>query len=283
MSLFIDRRERDLYPVVCKFDVEVVLTELEFGDCMFEGLGPGPGQEQVLVGIERKKLSDLVNSMKERRLSGWQLRGMSRAYDYRVLVTEGQWRPGPAGELEEWRYDPRTKKFGWCTFYKSGAAGDRAAVSYAQLLGYLTGLELRGNVVWRRTRDIVETAAQYVALYRNFQVPWESHHSHEQVYTGGGVMPVKGHGSGWAEEHEHDLAYGKYGRGRVTCVQQDPSTLWRMAAQLPGVDRRAEAVSRHFKTVKAMAEAGVEEWMEVEGIGKKTAAAVVRAITEEGR
>lgn len=62
----------------------------------------------------------------------------------------------------------------------------------------------------------------------------------------------------------------------------EPNTLWRMAAQLPGVDRRAQAVAGHFRTVRDMANATEKEWEEVPGIGKKTAEAAVRAITEEG-
>ena len=95
MCIFIDDRETDLIPVLSKLDVPSQAVRLEYGDVMWEGLGPN--HSEVLVGCERKKLSDLVNSMKDRRLSGHQLRGMSQAYDYRLLWTEGQWRPGQDG------------------------------------------------------------------------------------------------------------------------------------------------------------------------------------------
>jgi ERCC4-type nuclease len=55
-----------------------------------------------------------------------------------------------------------------------------------------------------------------------------------------------------------------------------------MASQLPGIDRRAEKVAEHFGSVRAMVEAGEKEWQAIEGIGKVTARAVVRAIREEG-
>ena len=295
--LFCDRRETDAIPILSKLDVPITVVELPFGDYMWEGLGPG--RSEVLVGVERKKLSDLVNSMKDRRLSGHQLRGLSVAVDFRLLLTEGQWRPGNDGSIEEWKYQPHTKKFGWATFYKSGALGDRSSVSYYQLLGYLTGLELRGNVIWRRTRDIHETAVQIVGLYKNFQDPWESHHSHEQVWCG--AIPIKGHGGGWAVEHGHDETFT--GRGRVTVMQGDPTTLWRMAAQLPGIDTRAEKVANHFGTVFDMAMAGLPDndkerirewlishpreveraWKAIDGVGPAISKAASQAVLMKGK
>lgn len=254
------------------------------GDCMFLGNGP---TGECSVGCERKKLSDLINSMKDRRLSGAQLRRMWQTYDYVFLFTEGEWQPGSGGAIEELRYDPYLSKikgkrsYSWQPFYKNGTANERYAVSYNQLMGYLTGLELRGGVVWRRTKNVKETAAQYVALYKNFNdVAWKDHHSHDQVYCGD--VPAKAHGSGWGRPHDHDTDYVKPGRGRAMITQENPTTLWRMASQLPGIDRRAEKVAAHFGTVRAMAEATEEQWREIDGVGKVIAAAAVRAITEVG-
>lgn len=54
-------------------------------------------------------------------------------------------------------------------------------------------------------------------------------------------------------------------------------------AILPGVGQtKAKRVSDHFKTVRAMVTATEESWQEIEGIGKKTAKAIVQSMDEEG-
>jgi ERCC4-type nuclease len=53
----------------------------------------------------------------------------------------------------------------------------------------------------------------------------------------------------------------------------------KIAAQLPAVGfERAVAVAQHFASVSDMINAGFEEWVEVPGIGKVIAKAVVAAI-----
>ena len=266
--LILDRRETDLEPILRRHDVEVVVSELEFGDLLFTGNGP---DGECMVGVERKRLSDLVNSMKDRRLSGHQLAGLWRSVDYVFLFLESVFRPGPHGEIEELRGRD------WRPFYSVGKGG--SAIAYAQVQSYLTSLEMLGNVVVRRSPNMNATAAQYAALYSWFQKPWGQHHAHSQIYTN---TPEKGHGTGWGTPHAHDEEFGKYGRGRAIVVGKPPSTCWRMASQLPGIDRRAEKVAEHFGSVRAMVEAGEKEWATIDGIGKITARAVVRAIREEG-
>src|SRR5580692_10605470 len=257
LMLLIDRRERNsLDKEISRLGVEVETTELEFGDCSFTGNGEaGP----CVVGCERKRLTDLVNSMKNRRLSGHQLRGMWTAYDYCFLFAESVFRPGPGGEIEE------LVGRDWRPAYGSGAG---SAISYRQLTSYLTSLELCGNVIVRRTGSVRETAAQMAALWHWFNdKSWSQHHAHDQVYS---KVPgvKKGHGSGWAEPHEHSR---EWGRGRSAVLPNGeadhPSTLWLMAAQLPGIDRRAEKVAAYFRTVRAMANADETDWEGIDGIG----------------
>lgn len=249
--------------------------ELEYGDVMFTGNGPD-GEGTAMIGCERKRLSDLVNSMKDRRLSGLQLRGMWTTYDFVFLFIEDLWRPGPAGEIETFTRG-RDGKWGWYPFYSRDH--ERSAISYRQVISYLTTLELIGKVTVRRSGYIGETARQIAALWCWFnEKGWGEHKSHDQIYTN---TPAKGHGSQWAREHTHDENYGRQ-RARLFDVKGDPTTLWRMATQLPGIDARARVVTQHFGTVREMANAEEEAWMQIDGIGKKTAAAVVKAMSEEG-
>jgi len=286
--------------------------ELQFGDAAFEGNGP---EGTCTVGFERKKLADLINSMKDRRLSGRQLRGMWQAYDFIFLVAEGLWREGDGSEIEEWAYDRREQKWRFMPVYGNGGGdGGRNAISYEQLDHYTCTLELKGGLVYKRTRDERETARYYASRWRWFNSKaWVEHRSHDQLYHNE-PQPAKGHGNQWGLAHEHDEEYERPGRGRAQLIQANPTTCWRWAADLPGLDRKAEVVAKHFRTAWNMALAGLdpelkkraEEWMRQNphaalrewegidfgmkgngsgrnpGIGPVTAAAVIRAITEEG-
>jgi hypothetical protein len=222
--------------------------------------------------------------MRDRRLAGYQIRGMVKSYDFRYLVSEGIYKEGSGGEIVELR----GKEFR--PVFERG--NGRHAVSYEQLDHFLCTLELKAGVILKRTRDARETARFYVSRWRWFNLKrWEDHHSHDQLYLG---LPAKGHGTAWGARHSHDEEYEQPGRGRVALTQENPTTCWRMAACLPGIDRKAETVARHFGTVRRMAAAGEEEWMGIDfgmnregtkrnpGIGEVTARAVIRAITEEG-
>ena len=142
----------------------------------------------------------------------------------------------------------------WRPYYSRGGAGERRAVSYQQVMNYLTTLELRGGVVVRRTGSPQETAVTYVALWKWFNnKSWHEHTSHDQVYTN---TPSKGHGSQWARFHEH--AESKNGRVGVSEEElernKSPSTLLRSAIRLPGVSwtyafKKAEA---YFGTLQSM-------------------------------
>jgi hypothetical protein len=302
--LLIDRREREIPDDLKHFDIPFTVTELEFGDCMFEGNGP---DGTVVVGCERKKLGDFIQSMKDRRLSGHQLRGMSTSYDFIYLFIEGIWRPGRHGEIEELRGRD------WAPFYSRGdefgQGNGRSAISYRQVIAYRTSIETIGNIVVERTMSSFETAANYSAIYHWWQKPWADHKSYDQVHCTNN-LPAKGHGSAWTKPHTHDEEFDQAmrPRGRATLMKELPSTLWRSASQLPGIDTRAKLVVDHFETVREMANAncplcracpnhGVrdeKEWAGIKneevtadgrrkpGIGMATAKAVVRAITEPG-
>src|SRR5258708_3403809 len=93
--IVLDRREAPaLQEAVRATGIEMAVTELSFGDAMFLGKGP---EGECSVGFERKKLDDLITSMKDRRLSGHQLRGCWQAYTFVYLLSEGIFRERSGG------------------------------------------------------------------------------------------------------------------------------------------------------------------------------------------
>jgi ERCC4-type nuclease len=280
MCLILDRREssrpagRELISLLRRYDLELSTEmELEFGDAAF--LGNGESGE-TMIGIEHKRLSDLIASMKDRRLSGYQLRGLWQQYSYVFLFVEGCWRPGSGGEIEE--LGPN----GWRPFVGSR---DRLSVNYRQVIAYLNSLSLRSRhpdtgeplrVI--RSQSPRETAAQYAALYFGFtEKRWDEHHAHDQIYT--------------------EVSVPK----RAGLTQKRVTVPWRIAAQIPGIDRNAENVVEKFRTVRGMVLAGLsasvrkmveryyeehpgiaeKAWREVRGIGEERARQAVKALREE--
>ncbi len=213
------------------YGIRVVKMRLEFGD--FDFLGNGPRGVCAVV-IERKTIGDLINSMKDRRLSGHQLPGIGEGYDYAYLIVEGTWRPGPDGAVE----------------VPSGKGWRSEGVHYRAVDNYLDGLMLRAGVgVWR-TYNELETVAAVVDRYRGWNdKKWHDHHAHDQVYAP--ATPSDGR--------------------RVLLRRREVSLCEKWAMQLKGVDRKARAVAEYFRSGQAMANADEVAWQSIKGIGEKVA------------
>lgn len=158
----VDRRtgSAELYTPLQRFKVPVQLDTLTFGDLAFVGNGKAG---EVLVGVERKRIRDLLDSFTSGRLSGHQLPGLVEMYAYRWLVVEGPYRPTEDGYIEI----PR------------GGTWEKVRLKYAALEAYLLTLELKGGVALRRTYTIDETCAWVAQLYHWWTAKeWKEHRSH---------------------------------------------------------------------------------------------------------
>jgi ERCC4-type nuclease len=207
-----------------------LVVRLEYGDVMLDGWG---AEGRVKVGVERKRVGDLVNSVLTGRLAGHQLPGMREEYDRVYVVVEGEWRKGHADAIEvlkegKWRR-MRTGRLGWTA-----------------LKGWVMTMEEMWQVRVRYTPDIEGTAEEVRRLARWWGKPWEGHKGHKVVWTGG--------------------------EGRRVVSLGPVSTVRKVASVLKGVGyERSKAVAERFSSVEAMCRASEEEWTSVEGIGKVTA------------
>jgi ERCC4-type nuclease len=100
--LFVDDRtgSKELYAPLCSTGLPVEMVRMDYADFAF--LGRGVGGHPLNIGIERKRLSDLVDSLRSGRLSGHQLPGLlgpNGAYDHAWLVVEGQYRIDAQGRI----------------------------------------------------------------------------------------------------------------------------------------------------------------------------------------
>lgn len=117
--------------------------KLKYGDASM--IGNGPGGQPVRVGVEIKKIPDLLSSLYSQRLAGTQLPGMARCYDRSWLVVEGRMRCGSNGRLEY------VTKWGWSE--PKGGSHDWRAIQ-----SYLLTLAVIGNIHIQTTEDREGTA-----------------------------------------------------------------------------------------------------------------------------
>lgn len=157
-----------------KTSLPVEQAKLEFGDLMFMGQGP---EGEVSVGLEFKKIRDLLQSVRTGRYQGHQLLGMQE-YDFRYLLIEGEYRASDAGLV--------TLRAGR-TLWKPAPG----RMSSAELSKTLIGLPLRaGTLVWE-TRTRKESIDWITNLYRNWtDKPWDKHTSHVAIYRPATLVPI---------------------------------------------------------------------------------------------
>jgi ERCC4-type nuclease len=229
-----------LFPVGSK----VESTRMEYGDFAFVGNGPeGP----TFIGIERKTIRDLIQSMENGRLSGHQLIGLKETYSWVYLIVEGVWRSNPATGILEEKQGVAWAPYGFGTRRYMGR----------EIMCYLNTLTVKTGVIVHKTFNRSETVQFILALHSWWERRWELHVSH--------------------------LSQNKSARGQNGEVHLVPPTmLRRVAAELPGVGwGKSKDVEKHFGTVYAMTNAEVKEWMQIPGIGKTIAEKVVKEIRGE--
>ena len=145
-------------------------------DIAFEGRGEKGAP--VMVGIEFKKLGELVQSMRTQRLQGYQLLKMREHFQFCYLLVEGELRYDTKGQL--------LKRVGRQDFKRlSGAMG------VSELLKRLCVLQLCGGLhtIWARTR--VDSLHWISALYRTWtDCDLDQHKSHIAIYQAPTLAPV---------------------------------------------------------------------------------------------
>lgn len=165
--LLLDDRigSRELFLPLQKQHVPLELTRLRFGDAAIVGNGPGG---YTMIGIERKRIRDLLASLMTGRLAGHQLPGLVDEFAYRWIVVEGVYRTNSDGRIEIPKGNGK-----WESLRFDGVGLDK----------YLLTLELRGGCSVKRTYDIGETSQFLAALYSWWTEPWDSHRGHLALHS----------------------------------------------------------------------------------------------------
>jgi ERCC4-type nuclease len=176
--LLVDYREgsKELLDPLRRMGLPAETAELESGDIAFEGRGEGGAS--TLIGLEFKKLDELVGSMRTERLQGHQLLKMQQAYSFNYLLTEGELLYDAHGQL----------------LHRAGRRDLRrmaGGMSVGELLQRLHVLQLRGGLNPIRSRTRQDTLQEIAALYRTWtDRDLDQHKSHIAIYQPPHLTPV---------------------------------------------------------------------------------------------
>lgn len=155
--------------------LDVDTTTLEFADIAFAGRGND--DTPVFIGIELKKLPDLVSSLRTGRLSGHQLPGLLAAFDYVYLLVEGAWKPDSKGRI--------------ITARRHGAWAALPGMPVSEMEKRLTTLDLLGGMRVRHTSSRACTLHFIANLYHWWNdKTMDLHSTHLVPHTAHGFLPL---------------------------------------------------------------------------------------------
>jgi ERCC4-type nuclease len=246
MTLYLDPRlgSGDLYGLLPRGETELLqLSDSEgrgIGDAMASGWGPaGP----IIWGAEIKQLSDALASLQDGRLPASQLPRMHDYYDYVFLVIEWDVRVDPqTGNLQR-RVRKQQKNKRWHEFWADVLYGASKRVLAVDFLEWLLSLHVCGGARLLSSSGREMTASWLVALHRLFGKDWSKHKS-LKVFD---------------ESHPP----------RFVIPSRAAKGIERLADGLGW--EKSMVAAEHFGTIQNAANATMEEWMQVSGIGKELA------------
>jgi ERCC4-type nuclease len=231
-----------------EFGHKVKSKRMKFGDVAFQLEGH---PEQCLLGIEYKKLDDLLNSLRTKRLVGHQLPGMVKTYrHFSVLLVEGIYAPDVDGRVQQLLKSRRRKgrRKGGPSGKVYGLFETYGSWQYHTLQKMLYTICFRGGVHYARTLDLRETVHWIAALYEWARKGWNKHHSHLAFDQALIIRPDQ-------------------------TMLMKPSQVRAFAKEIPGVGwERSRVVAKAFRYPVDMFEASKKDWLQLEGFGPVLAA-----------
>lgn len=213
----------------------------------------------ILIAVEVKSIRDLIQSADSGRLQAegeGQIPAMLADYQQSWLLWYGPIRCGEGGYLEEPRGGERGGN-GRCLWGPFNKNGNRDASARPLPCEYLDAMLIAVAAMGIHVHHVgsEKQAARWLAsLYRYWSKPYADH-KFTHTFNAAPRFPKTIPG--------------------ITSAQLERAR--RVFDRYPGLGmERALAAAKHFESVRAMANADEEAWMEVPGIGKVIASAVVK-------
>lgn len=244
---------KDLYPYIRALTTECLLTRIDppFADIAW--YGNGPDDKQVKVGVEYKKLPDVLDCMMDGRFAAHQAVGMVEHYDRRYLLIE----------MQRHRFDrnngilQRMKGNNWYDVMRNGRG-----FTYRDLEHWVTTVEEQAQFRVVKVYDEYESARWTFSKYTWYTAKgWDEHDSFKQFH----VPPPP------------------------TAAFVKPNVVRRVAKEIGGIGwDRSIPVATHFGSVYNLATADASDWASIQvgedknghkiTIGKNRAIAIVKEI-----
>lgn len=244
-------------PTLLDFEVDGKMVAC--GDVMLTG--HGPQGSTLRVGVEVKKMSDLLTSISSGRLGGTQIPRMVKVFDAIFVLYHGVYRVGPSNHLQVQRW--KNNRPQWESF-RIG----RNPVPWSYLEGFIltaqlkTMLDAGKPLIFKHVYDEHEAACWLRTLDHWLEKDWEKHRGLAVFDKSRELSPMPN-----ADPVEEQIA--------------------RTAASLPAIDWvRGWAAARHFDSIIDMMGASIQQWQSVKGIGPVIARSAREAIwrrKESGR
>ncbi len=171
MALLVDDRagSNELIKPLIAAGLPVESARLDSADIVF--LGRGEGGKGTFIGIEHKKVPDLIASLNSGRLAGLQLLRMLDTYDRNWLVVEGDWTHDSDGRTSMWAG-------------KGSRRPVKGAPQAMELEKRLLTLEIRGGFKVRHCPTRRDTIRFITALYRYWtDQDLDEHKSHLALHA----------------------------------------------------------------------------------------------------
>jgi ERCC4-type nuclease len=222
-----------------------------FTDCGFWGVNDTG--ETVLVGIERKKIGDIVACILDGRLMHQAQIAKENGIDVLCVIIEGRIRSNPDDGLLEvpvWGINPRTMHRAemWQPV--------RPTMTHSRFTQFLYELTYLAGIQVLRTENVAETASVIRALWDFYQKKPDDHRSLHKIFK----------------------------RPPPTVNLIRPSLIRRISSELDGIGwEKSRAVEDHFGSVLDMVQANTDEWQKIPGIGKTIASRVFSSIRNGGK
>lgn len=237
--IYIDDRigSAELLPVFQSHHIRPTcqLKRLSAADFCFSGNGPSG---YCMIGVERKRLRDMLNSIRTGRFSGEQLPKLLDQYEYCYLIVEGYWKTDQAtGTLLE-RYGKT-----WYPVYLSN--DNKSPFAALELQYFLNTIRIHTGVCVLYSHNEHDTVDQTTGLWKYYAKPWQRHHEHLALHM------------------ESKKTLKKAG------------TVRRVASVLDGVGwEKSAVIEEYYKTVEAMLKATETDFEKLPGFGKTLARSV---------
>lgn len=159
----------ELEAPLLKRGLPVDKTHLPFGDIVFSGRGEHG--VPLYIGMELKKITELVESFRSKRFQGHQLIGLTKDFDRRYLIIEGDFHSDKTGKATVFRGRGKPRPI-------------PGVVNAVALEQEILNIQTRGGVWVRHTTSRADTLRFIEAVYRYWtDKDLDEHKSHLAVYA----------------------------------------------------------------------------------------------------